>query len=302
MPIAKTSNMFKAYLILTLTALIWGGNAVAGKLAVAHISPFLLTGLRWSMAFPILLVLALPHLKRDWPSLRTKLPLLIVLGATGYALFNNLMYWALNYTTAIQVGIIQAAMPLMVFAINYVWGKASPTALQIIGFVLTLFGVIITATQGNILAAFTHPYNFGDLLMLIAVFFYGFYSAALVEKPDTHIFSLMATLAFSAWLTSMLFAGYEWWNATLQWPDAQGLGVVLYAATLPSIVAQIFWITGLAIIGSNRGGVFINLVPLFGAGLAVLLLGETFHPYHALSLIMVVGGVILCQRPAKPVR
>ena len=297
-PETSPSIVSNPYLLLTLTAFIWGGNAVAGKLGAGHISPFLLTFLRWVFACAVLLPFAWSNLQKDWPVIRKNLPFLFVLGASGFAIFNNMMYLSLNYTSAINVAIEQASMPLMVFGLNFLLYKTKVKALQLIGFVITLVGVAVTTSRGNLLGLDAQPLNIGDIMMLAAVMVYGAYSVLLKNKPDIHLLSFLSVLGISALITTIPFVLYEVAADTVLWPDSQGWWVVLYAALFPSIVSQLFWVMGLDKIGSNRGGVFINLVPIFGAILAVVILGEKFQAYHAIGLILVLGGITLAERSA----
>ncbi len=287
------------YVLLILTALFWGGNAIAGKIAVGHISPFLLTTMRWFVAMAIVYPFAIKHLKKDWPNIKPRLPFLITLGVIGFCTFNNLMYSSLVYTSAINVAIVQASMPLFVFVLNFILFQMLATRLQVIGFLLTLIGVIIVAAGGDIETLISLSFNFGDVLMLIAIMLYGFYSVLLKNKPDIHWLSFITVLGTGALFASLFFAYWEHHTMSIIWPDTTGLMVVLYTAIFPSILSQVFWMRGLEIIGSNRGGIFINIVPIVGSILAILLLGEKFHLYHALALVMVIGGVWLSQRPIK---
>ena len=276
------------YLLLSLTAAMWAGNTIAGKLAAGHVSPLLLTSIRWAIADIILLVAAAPMLRRDWPTIARHLPFLALLGAMGFTLFNSLFYVALNYTTAIHAAIEQAAMPLVVFALNFAIFRVRATWLQIAGFALTLVGVILTATNGNPFAVAGQNINIGDLMMMIAVLAYGLYSVLLVRKPPLHWLSFITILAGFAFITSIPAAIYEM--------TSPGWGVAVYTAIFPSILAQLMWIRGLEIIGTNRGGVFINLVPIFAAVMAVLILGEEFRLYHAVALALVIFGVWITQK------
>lgn len=292
----RTASIAHPYVLLTITALFWGGNAVAGKLAVGHISPFLLTLLRWTVTCLVLLPFALPHLKKDWSVIKENLFFLIAMGAVGFAVFNNLMYLALTYTSAINVAIEQAAMPLIVFFLNYLLFKTNVTAFQVMGFIITLAGVAITATRGNILNLAEQPVNIGDVIMVGAILVYGIYSVFIKNKPDIHLLSFLFVLALSALVATIPFASYEYAANRTLLPDLQGWGVVFYAALFPSIFSQLFWVMGLQQIGSNRGGLFINLVPIFGAILAVLILSEKFQTFHALGLVLVLGGIMLAQK------
>ncbi|MCP4183872.1 MAG: DMT family transporter [Hyphomicrobiales bacterium] len=283
------------YLLLTLAAMIWGSNAIAGKLAVGHISPALLVSMRWIFAAMVVLPLAWPHLKRDWPTIKPRLPFLFVLGTMGFTLFNNIMYLALYYTSAINVGIEQASMPLMIFLLNFILFRIKTNYLQITGFTLTLVGVVIAVTNGDPLGIFSQSTNFGDLIMLVAVACYAGYSVALKNKPDIHWLSLVSVLGVSALITSFLFTGLEFYRDELVLPNWYAAGIVIYIAIFPSLIAQISWIRGLEMVGSNRGSLFINFVPVFSSAFAIILLGEQFHLYHALALCLVVGGVALAE-------
>ncbi len=289
----------EAYVLLTFTALLWAGNAIAGKLAVGHVSPFMLTSCRWLTAMAIAIPFALPYLRRDWPVIRKNLGFLFALGAIGFTVFNNLMYLALNFTSAINVAIVQASMPLIVFLLNFLLFGLRATNLQLIGFILTLIGVATVAARGSLGTILSLDFNIGDLFMLIAIMTYGSYSVFLRKKPDIHWLSFISVLGVSALIASLGFSAWEIGTSKVIWPDLEGWAVVLYTAVFPSIIAQVLWIKGLEIIGSNRGGVFINIVPIFGSALAILLLGEVFHLYHAAALVLVIGGVWLSQREVK---
>lgn len=295
----KPSIYTNPFLLLSLTALLWSGNAIAGKLGAGHVSPFLLTWLRWVIASSILILLSLNHLKRDRTIILQHWKFLFLLGAFGFSIFNSLMYLALNHTTAINVAIEQASMPLIVFVLNYILFKTRVTKYQVIGFLITLIGVAITVTRGNVFDIMNQSPNVGDLLMLAAVVFYGIYSVLLRSKPNIHPLSFLSVLGIAALITTTPLMLYESYIGNTIWPDARGWSVVLYASIFPSVLAQLFWILGLDKIGSNRGGLFINLVPIFGSILAVFILGEKFQTYHAMGLIFVLGGITLAQRQAR---
>jgi drug/metabolite transporter (DMT)-like permease len=285
----------RPYVLLVTTAILWAGNTIAGKFAVGHISPFLLTSARWFAAILILLPFALPHLRRDLPVIRRHAVFLFLLGSMGFALFNNLFYLALNYTSAINVAIEQASMPLIVFVLNFLFFSIRTSRLQIGGFVLTLIGIAIIVTQGDPAGMTSQTVNLGDALMMGAVFVYGLYSVALVRKPPLHWLSFITVLAGAAFVASIPFTIWEFAAMRARLPDSVGFAVIVYTAIFPSIVAQLSWMRGLEMIGSNRGGIFINLVPIFASTLAIMLLGEAFLPYHFFALALVLGGVWMSQ-------
>lgn len=292
--------MFRnAYTLLILTMIFWGGNAVAGKLAVGHISPLLLTTLRWALAVVIMAAISLPQLARDWKVVKQNLPLLIALGVAGFTLFNAAMYSALTFTTAINVSIEQAGMPMFIFIANFLLYRMGVSPGQIIGFSLSLIGVALTASHGNLLRLAELDVNAGDLLMLGALVLYSGYTVALRYKPDIHWKSLMLVICAAAFVSSLPFALWEVATDRAIWPDARGWTVAAYTAFFPSVISQVFYIRGVELIGANRAGLFINLVPIFGTLLSILILGENFHLYHAAALVLVLGGISLAEHSGR---
>ncbi|NDV87222.1 EamA family transporter [Aurantimonas aggregata] len=293
------------YAILTIVALFWGGNAIAGKLAVGHVSPMLLTLLRWTFACLIMTPLAFQDVRREWPTIKRHLPFLFLLGAVGFTFFNAIFYLAMNYTSAINATIEQSAMPLVVFAANYVLFRTGVTVFQLLGFTLTLIGVLITAAHGELATLLALDLNRGDAMIIVAVLIYGGYTVALRFKPDINWRSTIYVLSLAALAASIPLAAAEWAMGYGQAPDLQGLSAALYTAIFPGLVAQILYIRGVTMIGPNRANLFINLVPIFGAMLAVGIVGEELHPYHLAALAFVLAGITLAElgapRGTRPV-
>ncbi|MCM2290978.1 DMT family transporter [Allorhizobium sp. BGMRC 0089] len=289
----------KAYVYLALATLFWGGNAVAGKLAVGHISPMLLTFSRWFMAVIVLTLMSRETLRRDWPKIRPKLPLLLGLGAIGFSLFNGFLYSALHYTSTVNAVIEQGGVPVFIFILNYILFRIAVTPVQIAGFLVSFLGVALTAGHGDLAALFSLKVNSGDALMLLAVACYGIYTLALRFKPDIHWQSLMTILSLGATLAAIPLTLWEASTASLVWPDARGYALIAYCGLLPSLVSQTFYIKGVSVIGANRAGLFINLVPVFGTLLSVLIIGEKLQGFHLIALALVLGGIALAEQ-GKP--
>ncbi len=286
-----------AYPLLLITMVFWAGNAVAGRLAVGEVSPLTLTCLRWMLGASVLLVVGRRHLMRDWPIIRRHLPYVAFMGAAGFALFNALLYTALVHTTAINSTIVQAGMPMVIFALNFLVYRTGVRWLQIVGYSLTLMGVLAVAGQGRPELLLALDVNRGDLIMVLAVLTYASYSVALRGKPPVHWLSFLSALFIVAALISLPLALYEATTPAFIFPTSpMGLGVVVYTAIFPSLIGQALFIRAVELIGGNAAGMFVNLVPIFGALLAVLLLNETFHPYHAVALTLVLGGIMVARR------
>lgn len=293
----STNLANRPHILLILTTLFWAGNGIAGKFALGHVSPMVLTFSRWVFAIVIVCYVARKPLRDDWKIIRKHLPYLLVMGAAGFSLFNILFYSALQYTSVINAAIEQAALPLVIFVANLVLFQIAIRWLQLVGFGLSLIGVLITISGGDWTALANLQLNRGDALMMIAIFCYAGYTVALRNKPDLHWLSFFACLVVGAFLASIPAAIYETVKGDAIWPTTlRGFLVVLYAGIFPSILSQSFFIRGTEKLGANMAGMYIMLVPFFGVFLAVALLGEQFRLHDALALFLVTGGIYLAQR------
>ena len=286
----------RAYFYLCITALFWGGNSVAGKMAVGHVSPMMLTTLRWVFALIVILVLMTPQIRRDWDKIRRHWLQLLAYGAIGFTTFNALLYSALKYTSAINAVILQAGIPMLIFLFNFVLFRTKASVAQVIGFTVTLIGVLVTAAHGDVTSLLSLEFNFGDALMIGACIVYAGYTVALRYKPTMHWQSFIAAPAFGALLSAIPLLFWEIGTGTAIVPDTTGWIIVLYAAIFPSLMSQVLYVRGVEMIGANRAGLFINAIPVFGTLLSVMLIGETFHLFHLFALLLVLGGIAIAER------
>ncbi|RST88252.1 DMT family transporter [Aquibium carbonis] len=284
-----------AYALLLLTTMFWGGNAVAGKMAVGHVSPMLLVVLRWAMAFGFLYLIGHRQLSADWAAVRPRLAYLSAMGFFGFAAFNLALYGAFLYTTAVNGSIEQAGIPVVIFALNFLFFGQRVFKGQIVGFLLTFAGILLTAAHGNLAGLLRLDLNRGDALVLVAVVVYAGYTVCLRYRPPIHWKSYMIVLSAAAGLTSIPFAIMEYAADAMIWPDATGWGCVVYTAVFPSLLSQVFYMRGVEMIGANRAGLFINLVPIFGTMLSILVLGEALHGYHVVAIALTIAGIWIAE-------
>lgn len=287
-----------AYLLLVLTTLMWGGNAVASRLAVGHISPMALTTLRWIGVCLVVPVLMRKELVAHWPAIRGNWRMIAAMGMLGFTVFNALMYLAAHTTSAINMGIIQGAIPVFVLAGAYLVHGTRVGLMQYVGVAVTVAGVLLTAARGDLAILAKLAFAQGDLYMIIACAFYAGYTVALRSRPAMPGLVFFSMLALAACVFSAGLLVWEALAGRLRWPDTQGALVTLYVAIFPSIISQLFFMRGVDLIGPGRAGLFVNLVPIFAAILAVLILGEPFALYHGLALALVLGGIWLAERKA----
>jgi drug/metabolite transporter (DMT)-like permease len=289
----------QAYLLLTIASLAWGGNVVASRLAIGEVSPMALTCLRWFVVVAIFMMVGRRQLIADWPLLRPHWRFGLIMGASGYTVFSAALFIAAYYTSAVNLAILQGALPVMVLIGALLADGTRIGAMQMFGVMLTLVGVFVVASAGNVETVASLGFNFGDVLMLLACASYAAYTVALRRKPDVPGLSFFFLMAAGGCLASVPLALIEAAVGKAQWPSLQGWAVVVFVGLFPSLIAQRAFMRGVELIGPGRAGLFVNLVPVFGAFLSVALLGEKFANYHAVALVLVLGGILLAEQAVR---
>lgn len=294
------------YLLLVAAPLFWGGNVVAAKLVVGQIDPVLLLASRCVAATLVILPFAWPYLRADWPAVRRHWLLLMAYGAIGYALFNVLLYQGLKTTTGVNSAVEQAALPMLILGANFIIFRVRAIGLQILGVLLAIFGVLLTATHGQLERLLTFDINIGDGLVILACLTYTAYTLALRFRPAMHIMSFMGVSFAGAAITGVimlaLFGGGIDQFATLAQASPTVWAVIAYVAVFPSMFSQVAYARGVELVGANRAAPSHNLIPVFGTLGSVLILGEQFQPYHFLSAAIIIGGIVLAELAARRYR
>jgi drug/metabolite transporter (DMT)-like permease len=287
------------YLLLSLTSLFWAGNIVLARYVAGHVPPMTLSCIRWIGVFLILLPFAWPHLRADWPVLRRRLPLLVMLSATGFALNNALSYWALQYTEALNALMIQSSGPLFVALWSLLLFGVRLTPAQFAGIALSLGGVLTILLHGDFSALARIQFNRGDLMFASAVLAFGLYSALMMRRPVTHPLSL---IMFTTGCGSLLLVPFSIWeiaSGTTLHADPLTWATLTYVVIFPSTLAYLFFNRGIALIGPNRAAPFLHLVPVFGSVMAIVLLGEQPKLFHLIGYVLVLSGVVIASRQAS---
>jgi len=287
-------------LLMLLTTLFWGGNAVAGRLAVDQVSPAQLTLLRWVVAGGIILPITWRQLLAAWPLLRRYLPFLAAMGALGYTTYNILYYSAAHVTSAINIAIVTASSPIFMLAGGRALLGSRVRGLQWVGAGVAFGGILAVASGGSWATLAALSFNRGDLMVLAASALYAGYSLALRRRPAVPPLVFLAAIVPAAALSALVPVVVELARGGASPPTAQGLAVVAYVGLFPSLLAQVFFVRAVELIGAARAGLYTNLTPVFGAALAWLGLGEHFGWHHGLGLLLVVAGIFLSEFSARP--
>lgn len=285
----------QAYLLLVFTTLIWGANAVAARLAVGEVSPMMLTFSRWIICCLALGLTARKEIAAHWRTLLPSWRSIALMGALGFTGFNALFYAAAHHTTAINIAIIQGTIPVLVLVGSFFFFGTRITRLQVVGVVMTLAGIAVVASRGELALLASLAFNIGDVWILIACLLYTGYALGLRKRPAVPAIVFFAATAAVACVVSLPLVAAEIAMGQFFMPTGKGLVLVIFVGLLPSFISQITFIHAVGLIGPARAGVFLNLVPIFGPLLAVLILGEPLSVYHAVALALVLGGIYVAE-------
>ena len=290
------------YLLLSITALCWAGNAIVGRLAAGHIPPVTLSFLRWSIAFLIILPFAWKHLKRDWAAIHARLGTMIVLSVTGIGAFNTLQYWALEHTQALNTLLLQSAGPLFVAMWSLILLGVRLTLAQAGGIALSLTGVLVILLHGDLTTLRNIEFNRGDLIFTVALAIFGLYSVLSLKRPKIHGLSFVGFTfgCGAACLIPLLI--WELLSRPVMQLDAMNLLTLFYVAVFPSTLAYLCFNRGVQLIGANRAAPFFHVVPVFGSAMAIVFLGERPQLFHIIGFALVLTGVFVASRKPPSMR
>ena len=299
----KSQILSRAYssapFLLFLATLGWGSNTIASRLAVGEVSPMLLIFFRWGFVVVILLSLYWRQMIDEWPIIRPRLKWLLIMGGCGLSLFNAFFYIAAHSTTAVNLGIIQSTMPGMILLGSFMFFGDRINRLQFSGLLLTLLGVGVIVTQGSLEQLMQLTFNHGDLLMIFACSFYAMYTVGLKSRPKISGMVMLAYFSVAAFLMTIPLMIFESFIYGTVMPGVKGFAIVFYIAIVPSFLSQIFFMRGVDLIGPGSAGLYANLVPIFSAIMAVLLLSEEFAFFHLAAMLLVFGGIGLFEYQSR---
>ena len=290
------------YLLLSLTAFFWATNWVVGRAMRNEMPPVAMGFWRWTIALLILLPFAAPELRSKWHVVRVNWLTLTLLGILGAIAFNTLIYVGLQYTAATNGVLFNSISPVLIILLSWVVSRERISKLQACGVVLSLCGVLVIVARGDATTLAAFHFNRGDLWLIAAMVLWAFYTIVLRRRPPE--------LSAMGFLTAMLLLSLPFLLPFYLWEFSQRGGFALtpatvaalaYYGTIPSIAAYLFWNRGVAQVGPNKAGLFVHLMPLFGAVLSVVFLGERLYAYHYAGAVLIFTGIRLTTRRSKSV-
>lgn len=288
----------KPLLLMMIPALCWSGNAIVGKAVAGLIPVFPLAFWRWTLAAAILLPLAWPHLRQDWPVLLRHWKVMLALSVFGVAIFNSTLYIAALSTTAINIVMLQSAMPALIVLASFLMFGERVRPAQVLGIAVSMTGALTLVSHGDPAVLARMDFNRGDLWMMAGIVSYSVYTALLRRRPAVHALSFATTTFIIGALVLLPFSIGQSWAGQPMPLTMASLAAVLYVAVFASVLAYLSFNRAVALVGANLAGMSVHLVPAFGTVLAILLLGEVPHLYHGVGIALIALGIWLAQRKA----
>jgi drug/metabolite transporter (DMT)-like permease len=289
-----------AYLLLAVGPLFWAGNHIVGRAIAGHVPPGGLAVLRWTLAGLVLLPFAFRHLRRDWAALNEKPWTVVMLAMAGGGIFGTLQFIGLQYTTALNVAVFNSTVPAFIVLAGGLIFRDPVRFVQVIGILISLSGALVIVSKGDPAALTSLEFNYGDLLIVANMALFAVYSACMRLKPELHWMTFMIALAVVSAIANVPFAVLEHMSGEPLEPTWMTVGAVVYVGIFASTIAYACWSRGIELIGAARAGVFLHLVPLYGALLSSLLLGEAIRLDQIAGLGLILSGVALASRQRKP--
>jgi drug/metabolite transporter (DMT)-like permease len=287
-----------AYIFLFLAVFFWAGNFIVGKFASYYeIPPFSLNFYRWFFAWLILLPFTFKEIISKKNYILENYKFYILLGITSVTIFNSIVYYSLNFTQVISGVLMISTIPVMIMFISSILKIEKTNIFQIFGVICSFIGVILIITKANFELLVNLDFNKGDLTMVIAMFSWATYSALLKKRKHelSQLSLLEVIITFGLiFLIPIYIAEYNLgFKINLNKPFVL---VLIYVVLFPGLASFICWIKGISLIGANRSGAFLHLMPILSATMAIIIFSEKFMFYHLLGAIFILSGIILSNR------
>ncbi len=292
---SKTS---KAYIMLILATLFWAGNFTIGKFAYTeNVPPYSLAFFRWILVWVILIPFTYKEISKIKKEVKNNLLLFFILGFTSVGIFSAFTYNALNYTQVINASLFNTAIPVSIIFVCFLLKIEKTNIFQISGLIVSVLGIIAIITRLDLNILLTLNFNKGDIYMVIAIISWGIYSAFLKKKIfDISLLSLVhvvCTFGLIALFPAFLFELAEGKVAEV---NSNLFYILLYIAIFPSIGSYYCWAGAVSIIGANRAGIFLSLIPLFSTIFAMIFFNEKFLFFHFIGSVLIILGLILSNK------
>ena len=302
MPPTPVSPRALAYLALICTTALWGSIGVVSRAMMETIPPLVMASARWGVAFAVLLPLVWPERYRIAQALRRDWRQLLFLTIVGGAPQTALVFSGLARSTAINLGLLNSTIPVLIILITWGWHARRPRRLEGIGLATSFAGVLLILARGELRALLQLQFNAGDLLILAAMLVWAIYTVGLQRRPQSlSLFAFVFVMALMGEVLTIPLAALQWVQSGGVHFGVRELLGLLYIGALATLVSTALFSYGVERVGAVRAGILIHLMPVFSSLFATLFIGERLHLFHAAGFVLVAGGAILGCLKAEPV-
>ncbi|MDC3030973.1 DMT family transporter [Candidatus Pelagibacter sp.] len=296
----KDQNL-TAYLYLFLTVTFWAGNFIVGKLASFYdVPPFSLNFYRWFFAWLILAPFTISEIIEKKEYILKNYKLFAILGVTSITIFNSIVYYSLNFTQVISGVLMISTIPVMIMLFSSILNIEKTNIFQIIGVIFSFAGVIMIITKADVQILKNLDFNKGDITMVVAMFSWALYSTLLKRQKYeiSQISLLQVVITFGLFfLIPIYFIEYQIGSRIIL--EKPFIFILSYVVLFPGLASFLLWIKGISLIGANRSGVFLHLMPILSAIMAMIFFNEKFMFYHMLGACFIITGILLSNKKLK---
>lgn len=285
-----------AYLVLALASLCWSGNHIMGRAVAGHVPPVALATLRWLLAAAVLWPFVRHQVVRDWPLVRKQPGIIVFLALIGGALFGTLQFVGLQYTSALNVSVMNSLTPVLIVLASAVMFADRMGRLQLVGIGVSLAGVFVIITRLDPSVVSGLAFNRGDLIILLNQGLWAVYAVCLRLRPPIHWLSFMFWFSLISGVAMIPFLGWETTTGYVLQPTLLTFVAIAFVTLFSTIGGFALWTRGVELIGPNRAGVFLHLIPVYSALLTGVLLGEPLMGYHVVGFVLILAGVWCAAR------
>jgi drug/metabolite transporter (DMT)-like permease len=291
----------RAYIMLVCATLFWAGNFMVGKFAsLENIPPMSLVFFRWSLVWLILLPFTYKEIIKNKVIIINNLPLLFFLAFTSVGLFNTFTYLSLVHTQVINASLFNTAIPAAIIFLCFLFKIEKTNKFQILGLILSVFGILSIITKLDLNVLLTLNFNKGDLIMIGGVITWGLYSAFLKNKKFTlPLLTLVHVLCTFGLIFIFPQFLYEYSQGLRVSYNSNLYYTLIYLALFPSIGSYYCWAGAVSIIGANRAGIFLSLIPFFSTIMAIIFFNEQFKFFHLIGSILIILGLFLSNKKVQ---
>lgn len=291
----------RAYIMLVCATLFWAGNFMVGKFAsLENIPPMSLVFFRWSLVWLILLPFTYKEIIKNKVIIINNLPLLFFLAFTSVGLFNTFTYLSLVHTQVINASLFNTAIPAAIIFLCFLFKIEKTNKFQILGLILSVFGILSIITKLDLNVLLTLNFNKGDLIMIGGVITWGLYSAFLKNKKFTlPLLTLVHVLCTFGLIFIFPQFLYEYSQGLRVSFNSNLYYTLIYLALFPSIGSYYCWAGAVSIIGANRAGIFLSLIPFFSTIMAIIFFNEQFNFFHLIGSILIILGLFLSNKKVQ---